>query len=413
VSRRDTDTVLSVEQPKRGPLRYFLSASAISGLGDGIRFGALPLLAVTLTQDPLAVAGTALAKGLPWLLFSLPAGALADRWNRRRMMIWANVGRAVLAVLLAGSIVSHTFSLLVLYVFAFGLTTLETLADNAGQALVPSLVEKAGLARANGRLYAAQTAATQFVGPPLGSALFAVRQSLPVWLDAVSFAAGALLLTRVKDVPLRPAERPITGGFFTDIGTALRWLLRNRLLRTLAVVIVVDNVLAAGFYATLVLFATRILHLGAAHYGFLMAAYAVGALTGSLVADRLQRLIGRARAIVLSIVLFGAPFLAVALFPDFWLVGALLAVVGLGEAIWGVLTTALRQAAIPPAMLGRVMSAFRLVTWTSASVGALAGGMLASYSLRAPALLAGVLIPFTAVAVGATLAADLPRRPLD
>jgi MFS family permease len=134
-----------------GPRYWKLwAASTISNLGDGVRFAALPLLAVTLTRDPLLVAGTVFASQLPWLLFALLSGALVDRLNRRLVMVAANLFRAVIVALLALAVLGEVESLAHVYVIVFVLGSAETLFDSAAFALLPALVDKSNLERANG-----------------------------------------------------------------------------------------------------------------------------------------------------------------------------------------------------------------------------------------------------------------------
>jgi MFS family permease len=405
VFRRARDRQQAARQRTSGSLGWnfhrLLGATAVSGLGDGMRLGALPLLAATLTRNPTAVAGMAVAQGVPWLLFSLPAGALTDRWNRQRVLVHVNVARALLVGMLAATVAAGQSSLPILYLLGFGLATVEAFADSASQAILPALVPTADLQRANGRLLAAQTTAAQFVGPPLGSAIFALRQALPFALDAVTFGVAAVVLARIRHIPQwsnRPAHAPMP--LRTEIASALRWLLGHRLLRALAMVIVVDNLLVEGFFGVLVLFALQVLHLTQAHYGLLIATYAAGALVGSLLAVRARRLLGDAAAITGSIVLFGSPLLVIGIVPRALVTAVMIGVVGVGEGIWGVLTVSLRQAVIPQQMLGKVFGAFRLLVWASRSVGALLGGALAtSFTLRAPAILSGIVIPLTALVI--------------
>jgi MFS family permease len=384
----------------------------MSGVGDGVRFSALPLLTAALTQDPTAVAGMTIAQGIPWLLFSLPAGALTDRWDRRHVLVHANAVQMVLMGSVAIAVGAGTRSLPLFYLLGFGLSTAQTFADSATQALVPALVPKAGLERANSRLYAVETTTTQFVGPPLGSAAFALRQPVPFVLDAGTFAAAALLLGRIRSTPPQPPERQHQSEpLRAEISVALRWMLRNRLLCTLAILIVVDNLLAGGFYAVLVLFAIHVLHLGQARYGLLTVAYGVGALLGSLLAARAREPIGTAPAITLSMMLAGAPLLVIGLVPHALVVAAMMAIMGAGESAWGVLTVALRQKVIPEEMLGRVFSVYRLVVWAGASLGALLGGVLAkAFTLRTPAVIAGVLIPLVTAVVAPTIAREVARQ---
>jgi MFS family permease len=375
-----------------------LAATWVSSAGDGIRVVALPLLAASIAADPLSVAFVAAAQGLPWLLFTLPAGAFVDRWDRRRVLVTANLVRAGLLAALAISVAAHRISIVTLCLVAFVLTTAETLADSAAPALLPGLVDEADLEKANARLSIAYITTNQFAGPPLGSALFAVQRAIPFTLDAFSFAGAAWLIGTVKGSRSRASSDRRTKGLPTEIAEGLRWLRNHRVLRALAVLLMFSSVLSETLFAVFVLFARQVLHVPAAGYGLLFAVYAVGGLAGSAVAARLRNRIGDGPAILASVVFFGLPMIGLRLLRDYWIAGLLMGVMGAAEGTWTVLTVSLRQALIPDQLLGRVLSAFRLIGWGGLALGALGGGLLADmFGLRAVALVAGTVITVSAV----------------
>lgn len=169
----------------------------------------MPLLAATLTRDPALVAGVSFAGFLPWLLFSLLAGAIVDRVDRRRLMWSVQVFRTALMGLLSVAILlgwSDRPLLFLMYGVAFLLGTAETLFDNAAQAIMPSVVAKEHLEKANGRLYGVEMLANNFAGPPLGGFLFAVAASAPFLLDTGSFAMAAVLIWSMAG-SFRPATQ--------------------------------------------------------------------------------------------------------------------------------------------------------------------------------------------------------------
>jgi MFS family permease len=226
-----------LDQPREGeePGRLGLpggrlwSASALSNLADGLVKIALPLVAVTVTDSPALVAGVALAVTLPWLLFALPAGALADRVDRRIAMLTANVVRAAAVAVLAVAVVlglgSSGAAIWMLYLVALLLGTAETVYDTCAQSILPQVVPRDRLPRANGRLIAAELTANEFVGPPLGGLLVAagvaVAFATPAALWAV--AVGALLLLRggfsVPGGSRRPSAPTSSKGCATCGGT--------------------------------------------------------------------------------------------------------------------------------------------------------------------------------------------------
>jgi len=383
--------------PLGGLFRWYFAGTGASGAGDGIRLTALPLLAASLTRSPLAVAAVAAAQGLPWLLFSLPAGALVDRWDRRRVFVIVNIARAVLAAGLATAVGLGDASVALLAGAAFGFTAGETFADPAARALLPAVVPGGRLEAANGLLFAAQTGSEQFAGPPLGSALFAFRHAVPFALDAASFVAGAVCFHRVRVTRQPGDEMAGQASLRQQMTEGVRWLAGHRLLRALALPLLVMNLASEAVFAIFVLFAVGDLHVRKSVYGLLFVAYALGGLAGAAIAARLRDQIGDGPAIVGSVVFFGFPFVIMAVISDGYLAGALMLLLGLGEGVWGVLTMSLRQAIIPERLRGRVLNVFRLVGWGSLSVGAVIGGVTAqAFGLRAPIATAGVLILLSA-----------------
>jgi MFS family permease len=403
-------TATAVEAPaRRASLgsRYWRlwSASVVSNLGDGVDVAALPLLAATLTRDPRLVAGMAVAVRLPWLLFALPAGAIVDRLDRRKVMYRANILRAALIAVIAVSVVTDTTSIWLLYAVSFGLGTAETLFDNAAQSIMPSVVRADQLEVANGRLYAAETVTNTFVGPPLGGVLFAVAASVPFWLDSASFLVAALLVATIAGTyrPERPPG-PASGDQATkrtlrrDIAEGVGWLRHHRLLRTLAIVLGASNFAQGLGMATAVLFAQEILGLGDAGFGLLLAAMAVGSVLGGLFGARIVAALGPGRSLVASIAGFGFPTAAVGLASNAFVVAGLFWIAGIFIVVWNIITVSLRQQLIPDHLLGRVNSVYRFVGWGSIPVGAFVGGVVAeAFGLRAGWLISGLVIAVTLV----------------
>lgn len=376
-----------MEHDRLGPNYIKLwSASAISNLGDGIRWTALPLLAVTLTRDPAKVAAIDLAAFLPWFLFALPAGAVVDRLDRRVVMVLANVFRTGVMVALAVLVLTDNSSLFVLYLLAFCLGTAETMFDNAAQAIMPRLVDRALLEKANGRLYAAELTANQFVGPPIGGLLFASFAALPFFVDAGSFAISAFLIYLIagrfrtrKDLAL-PSTR-----LSHEIAEGLKWLWAHRLLRTLAIFLGLQNMMSTACFSIFVLFAVEILDLNEAGYGLLLSSLAVGTLVGSLTVARVAKWIGSGGTLLLCLALSAAAYFIIGISSEPFVVAAALMLSGWPITAWNVITVSLRQAVIPDHLLGRVNSVYRLMGWGTMPIGALIGGFLGrAYGVRAP-----------------------------
>ena len=378
-----------------GRYRKLWSASAVSNLGDGLDSAALPLLTALLTRDPLLFAGVAIANKLPWLLFSLQAGAIADRADRKRLMGTVNLVRFVLMATLGVAVLGEWATIWMLYVVAFALGVGETLFDNAAQAFMPALVRRDQLEKANGRLFAAEIVNNQFVGPPLGGFLFGIAAALPILLDAGTYAISAALILAIPGTyaAQRATQPGVRRRMRSEIAEGLRWLWSHRLLRALGLMLGVLNGMASAGFAIFALFALEILGVSEFGFGVLLTMTAAGSVLASLVAERVVDRFGRAAALIASVVIFGATSLGIGLTSSAIVVGALSAMAGFGTVIWNIITVSLRQTIIPDELLGRVNSVYRFLGWGSMPLGALLGGGLATvFGLRAPFLVGGAVM---------------------
>lgn len=369
-----------------------VSASALSNLGDGIRLAAFPALAAMLTRDPLLVAGLTFAMRLPWLLFGLHAGAIADRYDRRRLMVVMGSVRASVLIALAVAVLFDWTSIALLYVVAFVVGVAEVVFDTSAQAIVPSLVDREELETANGRVVAAEIVGNEFAGPSLGGALFAVAVAAPFVVNG-GLAAGAVAFLFVIHGTFRPARARGGGSMTGDIIEGLRWLARHRVLRAITVLAGTMSFLDSAAYAILVLYAAEILGLGTLGFGLLITASGAGGIIGSLVSGRVTRG-GHVRPVMLgAVAALGIAQLGIGLTSHPLAAGALWAAAGCGYGLWGVVSMSLRQRLVPDTMLARVGSGHRLVALGAAPLGAVSGGVIAShYGLRATFLFgAGVL----------------------
>ncbi len=376
-------------------------ASAVSNLGDGVALVAAPLLAIALTRDPRLVAGLAVAQNLPWLLFALPSGALADRLDRRRIMAGATAARAALIGGLGVAVLLGWTSLPLLYVVFFLLGVGETLFDTTAVTILPAIVPRKRLPQANARLAGTTTVANHFVGKPLGGLLFAVAAASPFLLGAGDLAASAALLLTLRGTfqPRQRADAPPT-ALWSEIAEGIRWLWHQRLLRTVALTLSLLNVTFVAWNSQLVLLASERLGLGAVGYGALLTAHAIGAVAGSATAGRIIALLGTARVLRLAVIIEAATPVALALATGPWMAGAALAVFGCHALVWGAVLTALRQELTPDPLRGRVEGVYRLLENGGVAPGALLGGLIAHrLGLTAPFWLAAIvgvaLIPIT------------------
>lgn len=367
-------------------------ASAISTLGDGVRTAALPLLAATLTRDPLSVAAVSVAQGLPWALFALVSGALVDRLDRRRIMAYTDLFRCVVTAGLVVVVATDRTSVAALCVVAFCLGSAETMFDNASQAVLPAVVGRSTLELANSRLQSVEIITRDFVGPPFGALLFGIAALAPFALDSASFGVAAVLVLTLTGSFRVDRPGPPT-RLRADIAEGLRWLWAHRLIRTLAIMLGVWNVVSAAAMAVFVLFALEELGTTRTGYGLLFTAWAVGGLIGSFVATRVIARLGHARALITSVLVGALSYTGMIVVSSPFLAGGLFLLEGAAVVIWNVITVSARQALVPPELFGRVNSVYRFVGWGVLPIGALVGGLVAqAFGLRAPFVIAAVTL---------------------
>lgn len=394
------------------------TASTTSAIGDGVSLTAAPLMASTLTGDPRLIAGVTMALTLPYAIFGIPAGVLVDRVDLRRAMARTDFFRGAAVTAFAVFVALGRSDLLALYLCFFLIGTCETFFRNASQVLVPSVVTGELLVEANGRLLGAQTASNQFVGPLLGSALFALTPAVPFATDAATFFVSATLLTslRLNRPAATTAPAPAAGeaepaksgpGLLADMATGARWLVRHPVLRTLALTAGAINLVVTGGMAVLVVHAHTILRLGDVGYGVLMACQAVGAVVAARVSPLLTRWTGPERALVCVAGAIGLSELTIWLLPSAWAAGAGLALIACAGVTWDVVVVVLRQTLIPRHLQGRVNSVYRLLAWGAMPVGAGLAGLL-SKAEGTPRVFAAGAVLMSLIALRLLLAARAP-----
>jgi MFS family permease len=368
------------------------TAATVSTLGDGIRYVAFPLLAASLTRDPRAVALVSAAGYLPWAVFGLLSGAVVDRVDRRRLMYRIDFGRAVLVGGFAVLVAEQQAPVGALALVSFVLGSAETFFDNAASAILPMLVPEHGLERANSLTTVSQNVMSTLIGAPLGSLLFGLAHEVPLTADAATFLLAAAL---VATVPGYYVAR--TAGarsrVRTDVADGLRWLWRNRLLRTLCGLLAVVNLTLAAGEAVLVLYAYEVLHLSSFGYSVLLAVLAVGGVAGALVAAPLRARLGLLPSVLTASVGLTAGLVLAGATSSVAAAATGLALFGAGISVWNVVTVSLRQRIVPADLLGRVTSSYRVVGLAATPLGAAAGGLVAkAFGLHAPYLAGGAVL---------------------
>jgi len=374
--------------------RWLMASSWVSNLGDGLIMSAGPLLVASQTRDPFLVALAVLLQQLPWLVFGLVAGALADRLNRRRMVIVVDLVRAGVLVLLSFSIATGDVSIAVVLLAMFCLGTAEVFVDTASGTLLPSIVDRDDLAIGNARLQAGTLTLNHLAGPPIGAALFAAGMAWPFISQAVLITLGALLVSKVA-VSHEPGEPTTRGHVRQDIAEGFRWVRHHPAVRTLVLTIFIFNITYGAAISVMVLYARDQLGLGPLGYGLLITATAFGGLAGTLIYGWITRRVSLGDIMRAGLIIETLTHLAFVITTVPEVAMGIAFVFGAHAFIWGTTATAVRQRAVPNELQGRVGSVYGLGLYAGLVVGVAIGGALAQGW--------GVTAPFWFAFVGSAL----------
>jgi MFS family permease len=382
----------------RGPLgsSYYklFTGAVVSNLGDGMATVAYPWLASALTRNPILIALVAVAQRLPWLLFTLPAGVITDRVDRRKAMVSMDIVRGVVTLGIAFAVLGEqgalpgpdevdlvtgtrtgVFLLILLATVLLGMA--EVLRDNANQTIMPNIVQPHQLERANGRMWSVEGVMQQFAGPPLGSILLLVAFSVPFFVDAGTFFVAAALVFLIPGSfrAKRDESKPVQ-TFREDLAEGVRWLMGHSLLRPMAIILGAMNAAAMIHGATFVLFAQDVMDVGPFVFGIIGFGGAIGGLVGGNIAPAITARFGSGTALAISVGAMTLIPLLIGLIAWWPAVFVLFGIESLFVILWNVITVSLRQTIIPEDLLGRVNSVYRFFAWGMIPFGAAAGGIL-------------------------------------
>lgn len=385
---------------KNRNFRLLFAASTATNLGDGLLAVAFPWFATLLTRDPLLIGLVAAARQAPWLVLSLPAGVVTDRFNRRNILLACDLLRlglalAAVTLALAGTGPDAIYLLIGL---TFLLGSAEVLRDNTAQSILPNLVAPAQLEQANGLIWSTEHLAGQFLGPPLAGMLIAVAIALPFGAEAamLAFAIGAISMIRLPQMARADDPTP----FLPALKQGLAWLWRHPTLRRLGLVLGAYNFIGSMFYAVQVLYAQDVLHLSAVGYGWLLAVQALGGLAGSLAGPAVLRRIGASAGLISGLLAFTLCAGTMAVTDQITVIAAALFLEAFGNMLWNIASVSYRQRTIPDDLMGRVNASFRFIGTGPAAAGSATGGALLVLAAGLGAAAALHLL-YALVAVGA------------
>lgn len=395
------------------PVARFITASGMTNLGDGVAVLAWSWTASLLTRDPLLIALTAVALRMPWVLFSLPAGIVADRMDRRVLIVRMDVLRALAFAAVAAALwsamplappprdgVSAPWAYAALLVAAAVVGMAEVFRDNAAQTMLPSLVPDARLESANGRLWSVEMIGNSLAGPPLGALLVAASLPLPFAFNVGAYALAAVIVGGMA--PAAPPARK-ANDWRAELAEGIAFLRGSPLLMLLAWVTGLWNLLFQMLSIALVLHVQDNLRLPSSVYGLVLGAGAVGGIAGALAGERVVRAIGPARAAQWSLLATAPACAAVALSPDAWRLGLTLAFFEAAGMVWNTVAVTGRQRIVPNGLLGRVNSAYRLLALGMMPVGLLLSGLVVRALEVVVARETALTAPFWIAAAGVAL----------
>ncbi len=378
-------SVLEVALPQRlgTPFRWLLAASWVTNIGDGIILAAGPLMVASETRNPSLVAIAAMLQYLPWPLFGLFAGVVADRVERRRLIAVANVCRVAVLLVLAGTIVTGAVNIALVLGAIFLVGIGETFADTTTSTLLPMVVAKPDLGVANARMTTGIVTLNQLAGPPIGALLFGLGRSVPFATQVACIALSVVLVLRIQ-LPSHQRERA-SSTVRADIVEGVRWLWHHAAVRTLTLTIVTFNVTFGAAWSVLVLYSLERLHMGHVGYGLLTSALACGGIVGTFSYGWLERHVSLGNIMRGGLVIETLTHLVLAVNTSAAVALGVFFVFGAHAFVWGTTSTSVRQRAVPTHVQGRVASVYLIGMTGGIVVGSGFGAVIAGrWGVTAP-----------------------------
>ena len=381
---------------KLGPaFNRLFSASVISNLSDGLLAVAAPLLAISLTKDPILISMLSAFVMLPWLLFAIPIGLIVDRSNKRLLITFTNSIRFITAGLVALAISTDTITIYWLLLATFLIGTCEVATDTAAQSLIPVILEKKNFEKANSRMNIAETVIQNFIGAPLSGFLYATAIVLPFILNSLGFLIAAFFVFMIPAHLISQgssAETPVTEkkSFISEIKFGLNYLWNDRPLRRLVATTTSLGLFYSLSTSTLILFITEILEVQAKYFGVLMAGAGSGGVLGGILTPILSKKFGRGAVLAVAIFISSITVVFQGISPNVWVFGVIGFISTFAITNWNILLMSCYQVLIPADLYGRIHGARRTFVWGVMPIGALLGGVIAQSGLRLPLIVGGI-----------------------
>jgi MFS family permease len=371
------------------------ASSVVSNLADGVMIAAVPLLAISLTNNPVLIAAIGAMVMLPWLLFAIPIGVMVDRVDRRYILAGANATRSFVVGVLALLIAIDLVTIFWLLAAAFIIGVCEVAADTTAQSLIPQILKEKDFERGNSRLQISETVIQGFIGAPISGFIYALAIYLPFFINSLGFAISALFALSIpikylQDVR-KDSEEKTERHFVEDMKFGIAYLFSQKVLRRLVITTASIGLCYSMGTATMVLFIIKELQLPEKYFGVILAIQGIGAITGALVASRMSTKFGRSEVMTVAIVASSAVLLFQGFSPNIYIFVALGTFGGFVISQWNILLMATYQTVIPNELYGRIHGTRRTLVWGAMPIGSLLGGVLASFNLRLPMYVGGVI----------------------
>ena len=375
-------------------------SSIISNLADGLLRTVVPIYAISLTESPILISLISAMTLLPWLFFAVIIGTLADRIDRKKLLVYSNLVRALVVAAMALAISSGVMTIYLLLALIFIAGACEVSIDTTAQSMIPELLEKDQLERGNSRLYIAETVISQFIGSPLSGFLYAIAVVLPFYSASAGYLiALALLVFMPYQNAKRSSEKSQNSSsgdesaarFVDELKFGIRYLFTHQRLRQLVLITTILGFLFSASSATAALFMVKELGLDPRYFGVVLAIQGVGGVAGGLIANRLSTRFTRGKTLAATMILATTLIVATGLVPNIYLFTLVATVAGLASTIWNILLMSTYQVLIPNHLYGRIHGARRTIVWGLMPIGAFLGGVIATGGLRLPFIICGCI----------------------
>lgn len=379
------------------------AASLSSNLADGLLRTAAPLLAISLTDDPVKISLIAAIVMVPWLLFAIPVGGLVDRVDRHKAIAISNAIRFLAVAAIAFIIATDSMTIELLYLVAFIVGVCEVIADTAAQAMVPQLLNEADYESGNSRLQMSETVVADFIGAPTSGFLYAVAIFLPFAATSLGFIIAAILVLFIpiqlnSDLTAKPLATTPDEKFFASLRFGIKYLYQDKHLMRLVLTTTAIGFAFSASNAIVALFMVKELGLKPAFFGLVLTIQGVGALLGAATTTRWTKRFTRGDVMAAGMLITTLATIALGFSANIYMFTAIATISGYFITIWNILLMSTYQSIIPNELFGRIHGARRTLVWGMMPIGSIVGGFIARLGLAMPFFMGGALATVLAIA---------------